>query len=164
MGKPNYISIIGFIGLISSIIFALIEIAFSELLRSLAESTNNSLITVLIFGGFLIAAIVAIIAALLGKDKVSSIKTVWIGSAIAFLLNLSLWTAIAYISTAKAYPELFNALSFGQKVLAFPTIYTTFALYIVGYYSLLWFIAGWTHAILYVCVLLLMNAKSIRMW
>lgn len=152
---------IGFIGMINSILFLLIELLWSEIIREifLLNEDQNYLLILIILGGFLISTLLSIGASFLGSQQIKDKKIVWIANLLTFILNFLIWVIVCRIVVVQKYPGILDNLSGIQKMIIFPKLMMIFSVYILPNLTLLWLIAGWTHAIIYVIMLKLANAE-----
>lgn len=152
---------VGFVGMINSIFSLLIELVWSEYIKEIAiANENSSLLILIIIGGFLISAILSILASILGSEYIRDKQKVYIATLLSFLLNLFIWIAISYIFVLKKYPGILLNLSGIEKIIAFPKMMMNFSVYVLSNLTLLWLYAGWTHVIIYVILLKLFKTET----
>ncbi|WP_371801759.1 hypothetical protein [Candidatus Lokiarchaeum ossiferum] len=133
----------------------MVELLWSEIIREifLQNQENNYLLILIILGGFLISTFLSIGTSFLGSQQVRDKKIVAIANLLTFVLNFILWVIICRICVVQKYPGILDNLSGIQKLVIFPKLMMIFSVYILPNLTLLWLIAGWTHAILYVIIL-----------
>jgi hypothetical protein len=148
-------------GLISLLIFLMINVAFAQLLTStiLQAIDGDTALTTIIFLGFIVATLVALIVNLLTSESYEK-KRVFYASLFALLGNIVLWVCISYFFVLRSYPGLFpdpQTNSFFMDVIArggvylfsIPRMLSYYAIYILGNITLFWIYSLISYAILY---------------
>ena len=149
------IQTIGFIGMINSIIFLLIELFFAELIKDYAQAheNQNGLLMMIIMIGYLLSGIISIVSTLIGSEYLDEKQRVYVAVLMAFIFNMLLWIIVSYIMVLKQFPTVLSNLTWGEKIIVFPKVMMYFAIYILPNLTLLWLMAGWTNAIIFVILL-----------
>jgi hypothetical protein len=85
---------------------------------------------------------------------------VFYAALLGFLANLMLWIIISYVSILQNYPEVIQDLTFGEKILAIPTVLAYFGIYVLSDITMLWALSQFTYAVIFVIFLKLLGAKK----
>lgn len=137
--RPSYVGIIGFIVSISAIMFFFVEIIAGAAISALVA--REGFAVAIVYIGFLVSSLLAFFSTIITKDQIPSDQRgrINIADAVALVLNLMLWTLIAYIVAGVGRDPA--------------TTLAIFALYYLDSFVLMWLLAGLTHAILFVITL-----------
>lgn len=148
-----------FVGLL---IFLIIEVIWAQILKdTIIAQYESGLLFLIIISGFLLSAIVSVIAALLSSQMISK-QYVFYAALIGFLANLVLWIIISYFSILKNYPEVINDLTFGEKIVAINKVLAYFGIYVLSDITMLWTLSQFTYAAIFVIFLKLLGAKKAK--
>jgi len=151
----------GFVAMANAICFLLIEVLWAEAINVIADRTDY-ILTLLIFGGFLLAMILSILSSYVGSESIKEKRLIWIAGLLSYVINLLIWIAVSYICVLISYPEILNNASGIQKFVVMPQVIKTFAVYKLPNFTLLWLISGVTYVIIYIILLFLFKAEIKR--
>jgi hypothetical protein len=169
----KYLLLAVFLAVVNSLIFLILHVLWGEAISALARqgAENEDLRVLIVFGGFLLASIISIVASYVLSLQ---IKDLYIhplhalhAVGLALLTNLVLWVAVGYIKTTQlygnllVYPEESRLLPYlvkrgGMFLGAIPRILTITGVYISPSLPIFWLLSNITfisYYLLYLSIL-----------
>lgn len=148
----------GTVAMGNAIVFILIEVIWAEAIEKIAERTDYTL-TLMIFGGFMLAAILSIFISKVGSESIRDSRVIWIAALLTYVFNTLLWIIICYVFVLISYPEILSGAPGIEKLGVMPQVVKTFAIYILPNFTLLWLISGISFVIIYIILLYAFKAE-----
>jgi hypothetical protein len=147
--------------MVSLLIFLMINVAIAQLISStlLTAVDGNSALVVIIFLGFVVAWVVAIVVNLLVSENEHKLRA-FNASVFASLGNLLVWVCVSYFFLLRRYPALIpdpDTGSLFQDVLtrglnyvgSIPRVMGYFAIYILENITMFWIYTLISYAMIY---------------
>jgi hypothetical protein len=158
--------------LVSLLIFLMINVAFAQLITStiLQAIDGNTALTTIVFLGFLVASIVAIVVNLLISESYQKLR-VFYAACFSLLCNLVVWISISYFFVLQTYPGLFPDVEtgslFGDVIsrggvyfFSIPRMVAYFSIYIIANITLFWIYTVLSYALFYSIFLFLFGGSK----